>query len=474
MAGAQQRIEPGERQAAALSFLYFFCVLAAYYVIRPVREQLSAAVGSTQLPWFFAATFVATLALTPIFAWLASRWPRRIVVPVVYLFFIACLLAFVPLFTAQGLLSPRALGIVFFVWVSVFNLFVVSVFWSFMSDIWSEQQARRVFPLIATGGAIGAITGPVLTSALVGVLGVAPLLVVSVLLLCAALGCVLLLGRWSRRHGANRGDVAHEAAVGGGMFDGLRQVFAHPFIRGMALLMVLGDALGTIAYALYVDSLGAAFARDVTQPSQFHQLVVSLYGMLPWNDAATLTAAQARTFAASLVDLTTNLLQLGMQLTLTRWLLRRYGAGVVIAVWAAASVIVLVLLGVLGDISVGWLGGLSLAVVVLIVTRSGAYGLVQPARESLYTLVPRELRYKGKNAVDTAVWRAGDVVVATSMNGLRALGAVTATFGWLGALAAAASGWVGWALARRAEAGAPGNAGRSQRQGAVESDAKPG
>ena len=141
----------GEWRAVVLSFVYFFCVLAAYYVMRPVREQLSAAVGSTQLPWFFAATFVATLLLTPVFAALVSRWPRRIVVPVVYVFFIACLLAFVPLFTNQGLLSPRALGMVFFVWVSVFNLFVVSVFWSFMADIWSDEQARRLFPIIAVG-----------------------------------------------------------------------------------------------------------------------------------------------------------------------------------------------------------------------------------------------------------------------------------------------------------------------------------
>ena len=449
----ESRIQPGEWRAAALSFVYFFCVLAAYYVIRPVREQLSAAVGSTQLPWFFAATFVATLALTPVFAWLASRWPRRVVVPAVYLFFIACLLAFVPLFTTQGLLSPRLLGTVFFVWVSVFNLFVVSVFWSFMADIWSEVQARRVFPLIASGGAIGAIVGPILTSTLVGVLGVAPLLGVSVLLLGVALGCVFLLGRWAREHGADRLDKGHEAAMGGGMFDGLRQVFSNRFIRDMALLMVLGDAIGTIAYALYVDSLGAAFAPDVVHPSAFHDLIVRLYGALPWNDVATLTAAQARTFAASLVDLTTNVLQMGLQLTVTRLLLRRYGAGVVIAVWALASVVVLVALGLLGDVTIGWLGGISLAVLMLIVTRGGTYGLVQPARESLYTLVPRDLRYKGKNAVDTAVWRASDVAVATSMNGLRALGAVTATFGWIGALAAASSGWIGWRLARWAEAG---------------------
>ena len=140
------RVHGGEWHAVALSFVYFFCVLAAYYVMRPVREQLSAAVGSTQLPWFYAATFVATLVLAPVFGALVSRYPRPVVVPVVYLFFIACLLGFVPLFTMQGLLSPRALGTVFFVWVSVFNLFVVSVFWSFMADIWDEAAVASPVP----------------------------------------------------------------------------------------------------------------------------------------------------------------------------------------------------------------------------------------------------------------------------------------------------------------------------------------
>ena len=250
--------------AVALSFVFFFCVLAAYYVMRPVREQLSAAVGSTQLPWFYAATFVATLALTPVFAALVSRWPRPVVVPLVYGFFIACLLGFVPLFTVHGLLSPRALGIVFFVWVSVFNLFVVSVFWSFMADIWDQQQARRLFPIIALGGTAGAIAGPLITRGLVEVIGVAPLLMVSAALRGMAIVCVIWLGRWSRVHGARR-EARHEAAVGGGMFDGLKQVFADPFMRSMALLMVLGDCIGTINYALVTDYSGAVFHDAVAR-----------------------------------------------------------------------------------------------------------------------------------------------------------------------------------------------------------------
>lgn len=450
----EQRVQGGEWRAVAISFVYFFSVLAAYYVMRPVREQLSAAVGSTQLPWFFAATFVATLALTPVFAWLVSRWPRPVVVPVVYVFFIACLLAFIPLFVDPALLAPRTLGIVFFVWVSVFNLFVVSVFWSFMADIWSDAQARRLFPLIATGGAVGAIVGPLLTSALVGAIGVASLLLVSAGLLGIALMCVFMLGAWARTHGERRHDRAHEAAVGGGMFDGLKQIFSDPFIRNMALLMLLGDGIGTLVYALYIDNLGQTFAAGADR-SQFYELIMRIYGWVPWNDAVVPTAAQARTFTASLVDLSTNILQLVLQVTVTRWLLRRHGAGPVIGVWAVGSVVVLLALAILGNVSIALLGGLTLAVLALIVTRSGAYGLVQPARESLYTRVPRDLRYKGKNAVDTAVWRAGDVMVALSMNALRSVGVGAAGLGMLGALAAAVSGWIGWRLAKRVEGPPP-------------------
>ena len=430
------RVRNGEWRAMAWSFAYFFCVLSAYYVLRPVREQLAAAVGSTQLPWFWTATLVATLALTPVFAWLVSRWPRRVVVPLVYAFFIACLLAFVPLFTTQGLLSPKALGVLFFVWVSVFNLFVVSVFWSFMSDIWSDEQARRLYPVIALGGTAGAVAGPALTRALVGDIGVANLLLVSAGLLGMALLCVLVLGRWAREHGVHRHHVENEAAIGGGMFDGLKQVFATPFIRSMAILMVLGDAIGTIAYMLVTDYSGATF-----------------------HDAVSRTR-----FAAD-IDLITNVVQVVAQLTVTRWLLVRHGAASVLAVRAVVGILACVGMALAVDpqalviaplsLSVGpmhlALSGLPWVALMLVLTRSLAYGMDQPARESLFTLVPRGMRYKGKNAVDTAVWRAGDVVSALTVNGLRAVGATIGVFGWIGAAALAASGAIGWKLARKLE-----------------------
>jgi len=413
------RVHPGEWSAVAVSFLYFFCVLAAYYMIRPVREQLSAAVGSTQLPWFYAATFVAILSLAPVFGALVSRYPRRVVLPLVNTVFIACLVGFVPLFTHPELLSPRALGVLFFVWVSVFNLFVVSVFWIFMTDIWSVEQARRLFPLIALAGTCGAVAGPTLTRGLVGVIGVAPLLLVSATLLGIALACVVWLGRWSRLHGTRRAP-SDEAAVGGGMLDGLRQVFADPFMRSMAILLLLADGIGTVNYALVTDYSNAAFADAV-----------------------------ARTRFAANVDLATNVLTALVQLTLTRWLLPRHGAGPTIMVWALGSMAMLLLVVVSADPYAPLLAGMPAVALALIVSRGLAYGMAEPARHSLFASVPRNARYKGQNAVDTAVWRFGDVAIAVGMNALRGVGATVGTFASLSAAAALGAGAIGWRLSRR-------------------------
>jgi ATP:ADP antiporter, AAA family len=417
------RIHAGEGHALALSTLYFFCVLAAYYVIRPMRDQLSAAVGSTQLPRFYAATFLATLLLTPLFAWLATRHPRRVLVPVVYGFFIACLLVFVPLFRMQALLDARVLGTVFFVWLSVFSLFVVSVFWSFMADIWNAAQARRLFPLIALGGTAGAIAGPAATRSLVEVIGVAPLLLVSAALLGVALACAVVLGRWAHAGERMRATAATGAAVRGDMFDGLRQVFADPFIRSMALLMLLGDAIGTINYALVTDYSGATF-----------------------------TDAVSRTRFAAGLDLATNLLQTVLQLTLTRWLLVRHGAAPVIATWAVITAAMLLWTAFAPDPYASVVGAMPVVALALVVSRGLAYGMLGPARESLFTQVPRELRYLGKNAVDTAVWRFGDLAAASAMNLLRSIGATAGALAAFGACGAAIAGAVGWRLARRADA----------------------
>lgn len=403
-------IQRHEVFAVAVSFAYFFFVLAAYYVIRPVRDQLSAAVGSTALPIFYAATFVATLALAPLFGALVARFPRRRFVPIVYLFFIAGMVAFIPLFNAQDSIDARLLGSAFFVYGSVFNLFVVSVFWSFMADLFDPAQARRLFPIIALGGAVGAIVGPALTKALVFVIGVSGLLVVSAALLGCSIACIFALSRWSRSHPVAGDERRNERVIGGSFLAGAVETVKSPLMRRVALLMLLGDAVGTVIYALLTDYSGATYATR-----------------------------EARTDFAAGIDLCANLLQAALQLTVTRALMVRAGPAPALALDGAVKAVMLAGLAVFSG---AWIA------IVAVVTRASAYGVFKPAFDSLYTQVDAETRYKTKNFIDTSVWRFGDLVITSGFNGLRALGMTLPGFAALAILAAGCSGWVGWKAAR--------------------------
>lgn len=418
-------IKVEEWYAVFLSFVYFFCVLGSYYVLRPIRDQLAVEVGSAQLPWFFAATFVATLMLTPMFSWAVSLWPRRVLLPLVYMLFIGCQMVFIFLFNHHDLLPLRTLGIVFFVYVSVFNLFVVSVFWSFMTDIWNDIQARRLFPIIALGGTVGALLGPVITSTLVDVIGLSFLLVVSAVLLFVAVVCILLLGNWANQYGVHRFEPDNAAAIKGGMLDGLKQIFTNPFIGTIAVVMLLSDAIGTIAYVLVIDYSGVAFPNDVIAQTRF----------------------------AAHMDLSANIIQIFVQLTVTRWLLVNYGAGLVFLISAGIVVLTCLTTGLVNDPFVPIIDMMPPVALVMIITRSLSHGMILPARETLYTLVPRSVRYKGKNAVDTVVWRAGDVLSVLLIKGFRFLGVNVAGFGVIWAALAAIAGFIGWRLANRVEKG---------------------
>lgn len=410
---ARPAIQRHEWYAVAIAFVYFFCVLAAYYVIRPVRDQLSAAVGSTSLPIFYAVTFVATLVLTPFFGALVARFPRRRFVPIVYLFFIAGMIAFIPAFELQDVIGARVLGSIFFVWVSVFNLFVVAVFWSFMADLFDAEQARRLFPIITLGGAAGALAGPGMTKAFVFLVGVSGLLIVSSLLLGAAIVCIVALSRWSRRNPVAGERQRDERVIGGGLFAGAVETLKSPLMRRIAVLMVLGDAVGTVIYALLADYSGATFHSREDRIN----------------------------FAAG-IDLYANSLQMILQLVLTRPLMVRLGPAAAMAMDGALKAVMLAGLVVLGG---GWIA------VVAVITRASAYGVFKPAADSLYTRVDAETRYKTKNFIDTAVWRFGDLVVTSGFNLLLRIGATVPAFAALTMIAAASSGWLGWRITRTPE-----------------------
>jgi ATP:ADP antiporter, AAA family len=379
-------IRPGEARAALWSFAYFFCLLCSYYVLRPVRDEMGVAEGLERLPWFFTATFVTMLAVAPIFGALAARYPRRTLLPVVYGFFIATILGF--FVVLRGGLSPGWAPGAFFVWLSVFNLFVVSVFWSFMVDVWSDEQARRLFGFIAAGGSLGAILGPTLTAILVGLVGPVNLLPIAAGLLAAALVCVARLRRWAvaRVTGPTTpGEPANGQPLGGRVWAGVTLVLRSRYLLVLCLFMGLATTLATFAYFQQAHIVRASF-----------------------DDPARRTAVFA------LIDLGANALTLGGQLFLTGRLVASMGLGPTLAL--------LPMVTLLGFGALALAPALSMLVAFQVARRAAQYGVSRPAREMLFTVVTREEKYKAKNFIDTAVYRGGDAVSGWAFAGLTALG----------------------------------------------------
>lgn len=359
-------VERDEAAALAWSFLYFFALLTGYYVLRPVRDAMGA-LG--QLQWLFTGTFFAMLLVTPLYGALVSRFPRRVFLPVVYAFFIACLLFFHVAFLHR----ESWIGPVFFIWVAVFNLFAVSVFWSFMSDIFDNGQAKRLYGAIGAGGTAGALLGPSITTLLVGRIGVANLLLISCALLALCLVCIVRLGPWARTNEARRGVHTGDDAMGGSMLGGFALLAKSRFLQAAALLTFFGVGVGTLLYNQQAAIAKAQFAGD----------------------------DDARVAYYATIDLAINGLTLLLQLFVTRLLLTRFGVAPLLLVPAMV---------VLAGYCVLTASPLPLLVAaVQVCTRAGNFGFIQPAKESLFTRVDREMRYKGKQFIDTVVYRGGDL-----------------------------------------------------------------
>lgn len=384
------------------SFLYFFFLLTGYYVLRPVRDAMGASgdveavfptaavewasargwsLGDLTLQLLFTGTFIAMVLLQPAYGALVSRFPRRVFLPVLYAIFIACLFAFYFIFGRE----VPGRGAAFFIWVAVFNLFAVSVFWSFMADIYSDIEARRLYGFIAAGGTIGGFLGPLITRGLVNQIGVPNLLLVSASLLAVCVFCILRLGRWARLREQTRGRPSAEDAMGGSMLAGLRLLRDVPLLRAMAVLMFFGVGVGTLLY-----NEQAAIAR--------------LY--YPGDEARTAYYAN--------IDLAINLVTILIQVFLTRPLLVRYGVGPVLLIPATAILI--------GFAALTASPLPLLVAAVQIATRAGEFSLAKPARETIYTRVDREIRYKAKAVIDTAVYRGGDLFFVWAHKFLAAFG----------------------------------------------------
>lgn len=403
------------------AFLYFFCLLSGYYVLRPVRDAMGAsseveAVFPPALVGFFAArgiplqeltlqmlstcSFILILLAQPLYGALVSRLPRRVFLPVLFGFFILCLLGFHLLFDSQ----VPGRGLAFFLWVTVFNVFSVAVFWSFMADVFSHAEAKKYYGYIGAAGTVGAFTGPLITRVLAEQIGLANLMLVSAVFLGACVVCIWRLRRWALLREAEVGRD-NESAMGGDVLAGLKLIAREPLLRWLAALVFLGVGVGQLLY-----NQQAVIAREA------------------------FATAEARTAYYAGIDIAVNVLTLVVQLLATRWLLSRFGLAPVILIPMAA-----LLLG----FAVLTASPLPIVVgIVQVVSRANEFALMKPGRETIYTRVDRQWRYKAGAAIDTAFFRGGEITFSWTYKALSVFGShVVFGAGLLGACVMTLSAW---------------------------------
>lgn len=398
---------PGEMPALLASFATLFCVFASYTMLRPVRDTMGITSGVENLPFLFWGTFAAMLVVQPIYGWLTSRFPRTVFLPWVYGFFTANLLAFYIWFNVQQ--DHTWIARCYYIWVSVFNLFVVAVFWSLMADVFTREQAGRMFGFIAAGASTGGLTGPLLASSLAVPLGTINLLLVSAGFLALSLVFLTAVIRWDRRHGASsRKGADTDKALGGSVWAAFAQVVRSPYLLGIALFVFLVTWISTF---LYLEQ--TAFVAKI-----FH-------------------SRDERTQFFSRVDFWVQAFSLITQLFVFGRLFKWVGLRVMLV---SVPVLMTIGYGVFALFPV-----FSVLVGVLAVRRVGEYAITRPCRDSLFTVVTREEKYKAKSLIDTFVYRGGDATSASVYGAFTALleraghgaAAVASSVGWFGAFISA-------------------------------------
>jgi ATP:ADP antiporter, AAA family len=369
-------VKPGEWRLVLLAQLCFFGVLTCYYILRPIRDSLAAAAGGSKvLPTLFLYVFVVMLVMAPIFGALFAKLARRVLVPVIYLFFVINILLIAWILNFDLDLWHKTLA--YYVWLSVFNLFIVSVFWSCMADVFVPERAKRLYGLVALGGTLGALSGPAMAALLVKQVDRSGLCVLAAGFLLMSFFCMLQLFHEVKKEGAVQGNAVDASqALGGSIFQGAIATLQNPLMRRLALLLLCADFVASILYTLQSNYL-----RDYVPLEE---------------DRIALT---------SWIDLSANGLQIILQVFAVRWFLQRFGSGKTMALANAANMFGLLLAALL---VAPWL-----VLVALALTRGAGYGLINPARESIYPMVDRETRFKAKNFIDTVVWRGGDVMSIT-------------------------------------------------------------
>jgi len=410
-------VEESEIRPMLWAALYYFLILAAYFVIRPIRDEMGVAGGVRNLPWLFLGTLLGTFLAHPLFTAIVSRLTRRRFILLSYTFFAVNLIAFWFFFRIFSEDAGIWAGRVFFVWTSVFNLFVVSIFWSLMADLFQPAQAKRLFGFVAIGGTVGAVAGSSITAILASRVGPTNLLLISATILGLAM---FAANRLTSAISESRVDddplrpptEQTEQPIGGKIFDGIRMVFTSSYLLGIVGYMLLYTITATILYFQQAEIVEATFSDRV-----------------------------ARTVFFARIDLVVNTLTAITQIFLTGRIVRRIGVALALAT--------LPLVCVLGFAALGVAPTLIAIAVFQVLRRWSNYAIARPCREMLYTVIPRSAKYKAKNFIDTFVYRFGDQVGAWSYAGLGALGLGAAAISLVAVPLAAAWMVIGLWLGRK-------------------------
>ena len=422
-------VEPHEVRAMLASAVFFFCALASWFVLRPLRDAVAAGTTPTQLSWLFVGTLTTTLVANPLFWALVVRFPPRKFIPYAYQVIVASLLVFYMLLRLGRGHDGGALdvwtGRAFFVWTSMFTLFVTSLFWCFMADVFRSEQAKRLFGFIGVGGTLGSVAGSAATAVLAKSIGDVNLLLVSCVLLELATVTVArfpLPGSAPERAGDTdrRAQLSQVAqlqgrAVGGNLWAGFTHTVKSPYLLGIAVFLVLFTIGSTFLYFEQSSIVGATFA-----------------------DRATRTAVLAR------VELLVQVLTVLTQIFLTGRIIRWFG---LVSALAFLPIVSMLGFGVLASVPV--FGALAAFVVL---RRAGNFALTNPGMEVLFTVVPREDKYKAKSFIETFVYRGGDQIGAWTFAGLTALGLGLSAISWVAVPMSAV--WLGlgvWLSRRQSE-----------------------
>ncbi len=400
-------IERDEASTLILSFCYFLLLLASYYILRPVRDGLVAGTGMDQVKFLSVIVLAAMLALTPLFGTLMARVPRYKLLPAIYAFAVANLLLFALAFTRPeyAVWSTR----IFYIWVTVFNLFVISVFWSFMADIWNAEQGRRLFGTIAAGGSLGGLLGPMLAQNFAARFGNSGLTIIAAALLCGAIVCLLLLGQIARRNPVKEAQITK--AFGGSSWQGVLLVLRSPFLLGIAALVIIGSIVAMFAYI----ELGRLAKESFNTP-------------------------EARTAFFARFDFWTNISALILQgivvgLITTRW-------GIKIPLMGLAVI------GCISFIPIAFSPVLATLAVTNVVRRASEYGLGKPIRDMLYTVSSPQEKYLAKNVIDTVIYRGADAIGSWAHTFLLVLGVTLAGLGWIAAAVMGTTVFIAAAVAK--------------------------